>query len=183
MAKPSSSESSDERTLPPQARPQAVAEEIRASNIGDLPIQVGLAVEKGFPHQGASATPTPSNIDPATGDQRDFRATVPNPDFILLAGMFARVRMKIGKPYQALLVPEAAVFTDQGRKFLYVLDDQDRVELRPVTLGQPQEDLRVVREGVKAGDRIILHPQKDLKPGTTIKPRSSSRWLNQRNHR
>ena len=89
----------------------------------------------------------------------------------MLPGMFARVRMGIGKPYQALLVPEAAVFADQGRKFLYVLDDQDRVELRPVTLGQSHEDLRAVREGVKPGDRVVLDPRKTIKPGMTIKPR------------
>ena len=90
---------------------------------------MGLADEEDFPHK-ATMESDAGRIDPATGTAH-LRATVPNPGLIMLPGMFARVRMRIGPPHEALLVPEAAVLTDGGRKFLYALDGRDWVELRP----------------------------------------------------
>jgi RND family efflux transporter MFP subunit len=137
--------------------------------IKDLPIRLGLADEEDFPHTAKMESDS-GRIDPATGTVR-FRAAVPNPGLIMLPGMFARVRMGIGPPHEALLVPEAAVLTEGGRKFLYALDDRDRVELRPVTLGLLHDGFRVVREGLKLGERVVVGRLKDVRPGMTVKPR------------
>jgi RND family efflux transporter MFP subunit len=138
-------------------------------SIKDLPIRVGLADEEDFPHTARMESDS-GRIDPATGTAR-FRATVPNPGLIMLPGMFARVRMGVGPPHEALLVPEAAVLTDGDRKLLYTLDDRDRVELRPVTLGLLHDGFRVLREGLKPGEWVVVGHMKEVRPGMTVKPR------------
>ena len=135
----------------------------------ELPVQVGLVDDRGFPRRGTARFGGES-LDPSKGTAR-LRATIPNADHVLMPGMFARVRLMTSEPHEALLVPEAAVATDGGRKFLHVLDDQDVVEARSVRVGNLHDDLRVVLEGVKAGERVVVGGLKEVRPGMTVKPR------------
>src|SRR5262249_43044052 len=83
--------------------------------------------------------------------------------------MFVRVRLTIGAPHRALLVPDQAVGVDRGRAFLWVVNDKDVVEPRQVTLGQSQDGLRVVKEGLKPDEWVVLKVPEGLEPGTMVK--------------
>jgi multidrug efflux pump subunit AcrA (membrane-fusion protein) len=88
--------------------------------------------------------------------------------------MHARVRLLTGAAYKALLVPEAAVGTDQGQKCVFVVSDKNLVERRPVTLGMPQDGMRVVKEGLTAGDWVIVKSAQGVEPGKTVRPKKVS---------
>jgi RND family efflux transporter MFP subunit len=111
-----------------------------------------------------------NRIDPTTGTLR-MRAVLANADGLLLPGMFAHVRLTTSEPYQALLVPEQAVGTDQGKKYLLVVSEQNVVDKRPVTLGPFYDGLRAVKEGLKEGEWVVITELNDAKPGTTVKPK------------
>ena len=135
----------------------------------NLPVQVALADDRGFPHRGVARFGG-EIIDPSKSTAR-LRATIPNADHAILPGMFARVRMRTSASHEALLVPEVAVLTGKNGGSLYVLDGRDVVEERSVKLGQAHDDLRVVLEGVKAGERVVVGGLKEARPGMTVKPR------------
>jgi multidrug efflux pump subunit AcrA (membrane-fusion protein) len=100
------------------------------------------------------------------------RAQFPNPDpFFLSPGMFARIRVPIGKPHSSLLVAERALGTDQGRRFLYVLNDKDEVEYRLVKVGRLDGTLRVIDDGVAAGERVIITGLQRVRPGIKVTPK------------
>ena len=91
---------------------------------------------------------------------------------MLSPGSFVRVRIPLGLPHKALLVPETAIGTDQGLKFLYVVDEQNKAVLRRVTVGAMHEDgLRVISDGLRPGDRVITVGLQRVRPGMTVKPR------------
>ncbi len=95
--------------------------------------------------------------------------TINNASTALTAGLFARVRMPTGKPYTAFLVPDEALQSDQGRKFLYVVNANDEVEYRAVELGQAIEGLRVIKKGVSADDQVIITGMQRVKPKQAVK--------------
>ena len=99
-----------------------------------------------------------SNPRPAVGER------------VMESGLFARIRVPIGKPKQALLVDERAIGSDQGRKFLYVVNDKNEVVFRPVELGAMHEGLRVVTEGLSAGERVIIDGLQRVRPGSVVAP-------------
>ena len=113
--------------------------------INDLPILVKMTGDDDFRRE-ARIKSVSQAIDRATGTGT-IRATMPNPDRFLLPGMSAQVKMGKGQPYRVLVVPGSAVLTEEGRTSLQILDDHDRVEVRPVTLGQDEEGLQVVKDG------------------------------------
>jgi len=78
--------------------------------------------------------------------------------------MFIRVRLPIGSPHPALLIAEQALGSDQGRKFVYVVNAKDEVEYRAVTLGSMHEGLRVVEKGLKADDRVVMTGLQRIRP-------------------
>jgi RND family efflux transporter MFP subunit len=133
---------------------------------------VGLAGEMGFPHEGQIDF-VDNRSDPATGTVR-VRAVLANADELLSPGQFVRVRVATGQPYQALLVPEAAVMAEGGRKFVYVVNEKEMVESRAVTLGSGQGDLRVVKGGLNETDRVITGGLQGVKPGKKVKPREAA---------
>ena len=102
----------------------------KADRALSLPISCGLTDDQGFPHPAKLDFISPS-IDPATGTAR-WRAVLPNPDGILMPGMFARVRLTESDPHKALLVPEKALLSDQGTTFLFVVNKQNVAERRKV---------------------------------------------------
>ncbi len=127
---------------------------------GGFPVLMGLADEQGFPHKG-SVNFANNVVNPSTGTLT-LRGVFDNPantvgKRLLRPGMFVRVRMPIGQPHQALLVPEKALGTDQGQKYLFVVDDKNTVEYRRVTTGPLQDDgLRVIENGLKPNERVIV---------------------------
>ena len=100
-----------------------------------LPVLVGLTDEKGFPRK-SKVESADTRIDPATGTAR-WRALLPNPDGLLMPGMFVRVRLVTSDPYQALLVPENAVGINQGQRFVFIVTDQNVVQRREIKTRGP----------------------------------------------
>ena len=96
-----------------------------------------------------------NRMDVSTATLRS-RAIVPNKDISILPGQFARVRLIGSAPYEALLLPDAAIATDQSRKIVFVVNDENVVEVRTVMLGPLDGGLRVIREGLKADDKVII---------------------------
>jgi multidrug efflux system membrane fusion protein len=133
------------------------------------PVQVGLASENGYPHAGTVAS-VDNQVNPDTGTIR-ARARVPNPDRVLMPGLFARVRLAGSGTRQGLLVDDKAVLTDQDRKYVYVLGKGNTAQRRDVALGPLANGLRVVDSGLHPGDRVIVNGlQKIFMPGMPVAP-------------
>lgn len=112
-----------------------------------------------------------NRLDIATGTLRG-RAVVPNTDLSILPGQFARVRVLGSAPYEALLLPDAAITNDQSRKVVLVVNKDDVVEMRPVVLGPLDDGLRVVREGIKRDDRVIIDGLQRARIGAKVTPQA-----------
>src|SRR5439155_12514356 len=97
-----------------------------------------------------------NRLDVSTGTLRS-RAVIPNKDLSILPGQFGRVRLIGSSPYEALLLPDTAIATDQSRKIVLVVKDDNTVEAKPVTLGPLDESLRGIREGLEAEDRVVVN--------------------------
>src|SRR5437667_3109311 len=108
-------------------------------------------------------------IDRATGTIRG-RAQLSNADGLFTPGMFARVQVPASAPYQALMLPDAAIATEQARKFVYVIDQDNIARLRYVTLGQVVDDLRVIKDGLADGDRIVINGLMRVRQGQKVTP-------------
>jgi len=137
---------------------------------GQVPCELELANETGFPHKGVLDF-VDNRVDSGTGTLR-VRGVFsnPEPDHILQPGYFARVRVPGSARHSAVLIPDQAVGTDQGQKFVYVLNDQDMVEYRTIKLGPPAEGLRTVREGLKPGEWVVVNGLMTIRPGVKVTP-------------
>ncbi|HWC88860.1 MAG TPA: efflux RND transporter periplasmic adaptor subunit [Pirellulales bacterium] len=133
-----------------------------------VPVLIGLADEQGYSHQGVLDFED-NRLDPSTGTLR-VRAVFDNRDRLLTAGLFVRVRLPIGEPHQALLVPEQALGTDQGQKFLYVVTAQDEIAYRPVEVGKVHDRQRVIIQGLAADERVVVTGLQRVRPGIKVKP-------------
>jgi multidrug efflux system membrane fusion protein len=132
-------------------------------------VRVGLANEAGFPHEGKLEF-VDNQLDPQTGSVR-MRATFVNADKVLVPGLFARVQLGGGKDLtKALLISDLAVGTDQNRKFVFVVGADNKAEYRQVKLGQTVAGLRVVNEGLKAGEKVVVNGLQRVHPGAIITP-------------
>ena len=162
----------DERALvqyQQAARKQAGGSE-RLANVKEakIPVQLGLAGESGFPHEGMVDFAN-NQVNSQTGTIQ-VRGVFANANRLFTPGLFARVRVPAGDKYQAVLVPERAIGTDQGQKYLLAVNDKNVVEYRAVTLGRLHDSLRVIREGVKPGELIIVNGIQRARPGLTVTP-------------
>lgn len=111
-----------------------------------------------------------NQLDASTGTLQ-YRAVLANPEERLKPGQFARVAMPVAQLERALLVNRRAVLTDQDRRFVYVVDGQNRASPRHVTLGRQVDDLMVIREGLQDGDQVIVNGvQKVFYPGMEVSP-------------
>ena len=133
-----------------------------------MPVKVGLANEQGFPHEGKLEF-VDNRLDAATGSVR-MRATFNNEDNSLVPGLFARVQLggSADTAKRAILISDRAVGTDQNRKFVYVVKADNTAEYRAVKLGPTIDGLRVVREGVMAGEKIVVNGLQRVQPGAPI---------------
>jgi multidrug efflux system membrane fusion protein len=112
-----------------------------------------------------------NRMDKSTGTLR-VRGVFENPapGHLLQAGFFTRIRVPARAKYNALLIPDKAIGTDQAQKFVLTVNEQDMVEYRPVKLGPVIEGLRVLRDGVKASDWVIVNGLMAARPGAKVKP-------------
>jgi multidrug efflux system membrane fusion protein len=162
----------DEPTL------QKIHREIDAGKIqqpqdGVIPVLMGLQGEDGFPHRG-EINFVNNQVNPTTGSIA-FRGVFPNPKSpkgtrLLKPGMFVRVHLPMGQPHPALLVIDRAIGSDQGLKYVYVLDAENKTQYRRITTGALQQDgLRVV-EGLGPDDLVVVGGLQQVRPRIQIRP-------------
>jgi RND family efflux transporter MFP subunit len=124
------------------------------SSQDETTVQWGLVDEQGCPGKGRIDF-TDNRVDPDSGSVW-LRAVIPNPKKLLTPGLFVRVRLPVGEPHDAVLIPEQALATDQGQKFVWVVDDANHATYRRIELGAQHGTRRVVIKGVEAGERVII---------------------------
>ncbi|WP_406698944.1 efflux RND transporter periplasmic adaptor subunit [Singulisphaera sp. Ch08] len=134
-----------------------------------LLVSLGLANETGYPHQGTIDF-VDNQVNPRTGTLR-LRGVFSNKDEVLSPGLFARVRVPIGEPRRALLITERAIDTDQGQKIVYVVNEKNEVTTRPVRLGALHDGLRVIEDGLRPSDRVIVVGLQQIRPGAIVAPK------------
>lgn len=134
-----------------------------------VPLEMGLANESGFPHPGYIDFAEPT-VDPNTGTLL-LRGVFANPPpYYLSPGLFVRLRVSIGTQPDALVVPDAAVGTDQAGRYLLVVGPDNVVQRRSVTVGTLTEGTRVIEEGIKPGERFIVEGLQRARPGSEVTP-------------
>jgi RND family efflux transporter MFP subunit len=158
----------DERTV---LRVRELVRDGKARSTREIewPVALGLATEEGFPHQG-TINFEDNQVNPKTGTLR-VRGVFPNKDELLSPGLFARVRVPIGRAHRALLVTDRAIDTDQGQKVVYVVNDKNEVVSRAVRLGALHDGLREITQGLNAGDRVIVSGLQQVRPGLVVEPK------------
>lgn len=135
-----------------------------------IPVLVGLANEEGYPHEGLINF-AENRVDASTGTIQ-ARGQFDNTKRYFKAGLFARVRIPVNSFSNAILVSDRAVATDQSQKFVYVVDDQNLAQYRAVKLGRLQDDgLRVVTDGLKPGETVIVTGIQRARPGKPVSPK------------
>lgn len=139
-----------------------------ASGRSDASVHMGLVDENGYPHEGTLDF-VDNQVDPATGTIR-ARAVFSNPVGRFTPGLFARVRLVNGDDRDTVLIEDRAVGTDLGRKFVLVLDSGNKLASRFVELGPEIDGLRIVRNGLAAGDVIVVNGLQHVHPGDTVAP-------------
>jgi RND family efflux transporter MFP subunit len=119
-----------------------------------VPVEVGLQTDEGYPHKGTLDYAAPT-VDASTGTLL-VRGIFKNPNRVLLPGYFVRVRVPIGENKDALLVPDTSLGSDQGGRYLLVINKENVVEQRKVEVGPLEGDMRVIEKGITADDRVIV---------------------------
>lgn len=133
------------------------------------PVFLALDDEKPkFPHPGHMDF-VDNRLDPNTGTMR-ARAILRNPDFVLTPGLFARLRLPGSAPYDAVLIPDRAISSDQSEKFVYVVDAENKVRRQTVRLGPIVHGMRVIRDGLKGDEMIVVGGIQRVRPGITVEP-------------
>lgn len=135
---------------------------------GRVPVEMQLADESGYPRRGYVES-SDNRLNPATGSLL-LRLVFSNPDNQLVPGLFARVRIPVGAPHPALLISERAIGTDQSQKFVLALTENNTVAYRTVKLGPAFESKRVVRDGLKQGEKIVVNGLQRVRPGMAVQP-------------
>jgi len=131
------------------------------------PVLLGLADENGtFPHKGYVDF-VDNQLNSQTGTIR-ARAVFSNKDRIYTPGLFARIRLLGSAKYKTTLILDEAIGTDQDRKFVLALKPDSTIEYRPVQLGPLVEGLRVVKSGLKAGDKVVINGLQRVRPGIKV---------------
>ena len=157
----------DERSVLKYRR---LAEKVGLGNLSDeqTPVELALADEVGFPHQGHLDYVSPRE-NAATGTLT-LRGVFDNPNELLSPGFFARMRVRGSLPYLAILLPERAIGTDQAQRFVWVMNQENQVEYRKVELGAYIGQSRVISKGIKHEEWVVIEGIQKLKPGLKVNP-------------
>jgi RND family efflux transporter MFP subunit len=149
-------------------RAEAARRGLTAADLKQFPIQVGLQTEAGYPHEGHLDYVAPT-LNQSTGTLA-VRGLVPNDKRVLLPGYFVRVRVPFTQEKDALLVPDTALGSDQGGRYLLVVSGDNIVEQRKVQIGPVENGLRVIESGLKPDDRVVIAGLLRVIPGQKIDP-------------
>jgi multidrug efflux system membrane fusion protein len=133
-----------------------------------LPVHLGLADQDGYSTQGRIHS-VDNRLDTTSGTIR-VRAVFDNPDGRLVPGLYARIRLGSDTPREAVLIDDRAVGTDQDKRFVLVVGDGNRAAYREVRLGKLQDGLRVVEDGLKPGEHIVVNGLQRIRPGDPVTP-------------
>ncbi len=158
----------DERTLL-QVRRLIQSGELKNVQETAFPVAVGLADEPSFPRQG-SVNFMDNRVDPGTGTLR-LRANIENSDAMLTPGLFVRCHLPLGAPRRTTLVSEQAMGSDQGQKYVYVVDEKNEVAYRPVKVGRLYGGMRVIESGLTKSDKVVVIGLQRVQPGTVVEPK------------
>ncbi len=154
-----------------QLRLQKLAQEgkLHTDQTGRVPVQVQLADETDFPHEGHIES-FDNRLEASTGSMI-VRCELPNPDRRLTPGLFTRVRIPVTSQYAALLIDPEAVLTDQANKYVLGVTPENLTVYRPVVIGSIVDGKRVVRSGLEAGEKIVVNGMARLpQPGMPVQP-------------
>jgi RND family efflux transporter MFP subunit len=135
-----------------------------------VPVEVGLQTETGYPHVGTFNYAAPT-VNASTGTLA-ARAVFQNPERVLLPGYFVRVRIPVEQQPKALLVPDVALGSDQGGRYVLVVDKDNVVAQRKVVVGPLVDDLRVIDTGLNADDRVVVAGVLRAIPGEKVDPQA-----------
>jgi multidrug efflux system membrane fusion protein len=140
----------------------------QAKNLGSVGVEITLPSETQAGHRG-ELTFIDNSVDPSTGTIT-ARATIQNKDFKLLPGQYVRARVLIREQPDTLMVPQVAVGSSQLGKYLYVIGEGSKVEMRQVTLGPTEGEKVAVLDGIQAHDRVITGNLQKIGPGMPVQP-------------
>lgn len=149
-------------------RAEAARRGLTAADLKQFPIEIGLQTETGYPHEGHLDYVAPT-LNSSTGTLA-VRGLVPNDKRVLLPGYFVRVRVPFTQEKDALLVPDTALGSDQGGRYLLVVGADNIVEQRKVQIGPVDNGLRVIEGGLKPDDRVVIAGLLRVIPGQKIDP-------------
>lgn len=139
---------------------------LNQSSAKPAPVSLGLANEDSYSRNGVVDS-IDNQLDTQSGTIR-VRARFDNANGALLPGLYARIKVGGGKPFDTVLVDDSAIGTDQAKKFVLVVGQDDKVEYREVILGNLHEGLRIVTSGLKAGDRVVVGGVQRVRPNDTV---------------
>ena len=158
----------EKKGLDPAKDPEAKAE---------IPLFLGLANEEGYPHEGILDF-AESSVDAGTGTlQLRGVFSNPGPSPVLIPGLFTRLRMPVEKRENALLVSERAIGSDQAGRYLLVVNNENIVEKRPIRMGQLVDGLRVIDEGLRPDDSVVVNGLQRARPGAKVDPEQTDMKL------
>lgn len=146
----------------------AYAKKLEADGDGRIPVQLELADEQDFPHQGYIES-FDNQLDPDTGSIL-VRAVFTNDNDLIVPGLFAHIRIPLSERHAAVLVDERAIGTDQAQKFVLTLTPTNTVAYRQVELGPVIDGKRIVRSGLSAGEKIVVNGLQRVRPGMPVTP-------------
>jgi RND family efflux transporter MFP subunit len=174
----------DERTWLDLRRRLLGEGQLNAMENSEIPVWIGLANDSGYPFEGRIDF-ADNKLDPSTGTMR-LRGTFDNRNQYLQPGMFVRVMLPVGKPHEALLVADQAIGSDQGRQFVFVVNENNEIVYRRVETGALHNGLREIKsvrkdddsvakdstsiEGLRKGERIIVNGLQRVRQGVTVEP-------------
>jgi RND family efflux transporter MFP subunit len=159
----------DERTL---LRLRRLVREgkIQRREEAEIPVYAALSDEDDYPHKGVINF-ADNRVDASTGTLR-LRAVIDNPKpYVLSPGLFMKVRLPVGTPHRSILIPEQALGSDQGRKFLYVVNDKNVIVRRLVDVGKIEKGLRVINRGLSSGERVVVSGLQRVRPELVVDPK------------
>ena len=151
-----------------EIRAEARRRHLTPADLRQVPVEVGLQSETGYPHVGKLDYAAPT-VNQSTGTLA-ARGIIPNPNRVLLPGYFVRVRVPIEKEADALLVPDTALGSDQSGRYVLIVNGENVVEQRKVTVGQLDNGLRVIESGLKGDDRVVIAGLLRVIPSQKVDP-------------
>lgn len=147
---------------------EAAEKKWETADTGKIPVEVGLANEAGYPHAGLIDF-RDNRVEEGTGTIR-LRGVLDNPKRVLVPGLYARVRVPRGTAVRRVLIPEAALLSDQRGRYVWVIDDKNAADYRAVTVGRRIGTFVSIDEGLTEKDRVVVNGLQRVRRGATVEP-------------